>query len=380
MVSPLSILLTQVLPFWAERAFDPQHGGYFTELTPEGHPVAEESRLCLVQTRMLYTFSHAYCLSSESWAFTAAERALDFMTRRLRRPDGAFAAMASLGEGTSQADLVDFYDQAFVLFSLAWWYRASHDPAALRMAHAAMAALDLNLKDPVYGGWQEANIEQAPRRQNPHMHLLEAMLAWYEVTEDEAWIVPVREILSLFRERFFDAPTGTLREFLGPDLSPVPDQAGQIREPGHHFEWVWLLYHYRRLINEEDVTGMAERLYETARRHGVDREGLVVEAIDPHGATLESGRLLWPQTEAVKAAIARTEFLNADPAEADAFLVAMMRTHFPSSGPLWINHVSSQGEPLSRNVPTRLLYHLTLCVAEYARLRGAIMPNVFTAH
>jgi mannose/cellobiose epimerase-like protein (N-acyl-D-glucosamine 2-epimerase family) len=160
-----------------------------------------------------------------------------------------------------------------------------------------------------------------------------------------------------------------LREFLGPDLSPSPGRAGQIREPGHHFEWFWLLCHYRRLINEEDVTGMAERLYETARRHGVDRDGLVVEVINPHGAVLEPARLLWPQTEAIKAALARTEFLNTDPAEADAFLAAMMRTHFPSSGPLWINHVSSDGKPLSRSVPTRLLYHLTLCIAEYARLR-----------
>jgi mannose/cellobiose epimerase-like protein (N-acyl-D-glucosamine 2-epimerase family) len=370
MMNPLSFLLTQVLPFWAERAFDPQHGGYFTELSPEGHPVAEEKRLCLVQTRMLYTFSHAYCLSRESWAIAAAERALDFMTRRLRRPDGAFAAMVSLDEDGARADLVDFYDQAFVLFSLAWWYRASGDPAALQMAHAAIAALDFNLRDPVNGGWQEANLEQALRRQNPHMHLLEAMLAWYEATGDEAWIVPVREIMRLFRERFFDSATGTLREFLAPDLLPLSGRLGQIREPGHHFEWVWLLSHYGRLINEEDVSDLAEQLYQTARQHGVDRNGLVVEAIDPHGVVLEPGRLLWPQTEAIKAALARSEFLNAEPADADAFLSAMMRTHFPSSEPLWINHVSSEGEPLSRRVPTRLLYHITLCIAEYARLRG----------
>jgi mannose/cellobiose epimerase-like protein (N-acyl-D-glucosamine 2-epimerase family) len=115
MMNPRSFLLDVVLPFWAERAFDPQHGGYFAELTLEGHPVPEESRLCLVQARMLYTFSHAYCLSDESWAITAAERALDFMIRRLERPDGAFAAMAS-PDGGAKADLVDFYDQAFVLF------------------------------------------------------------------------------------------------------------------------------------------------------------------------------------------------------------------------------------------------------------------------
>ncbi|WP_230530207.1 AGE family epimerase/isomerase [Microvirga roseola] len=356
------------MPFWAERAFDPRLGGYVTELTSEGHPVPEDRRSCLVQARMLYTFSHAYYLAREDWALDAARQALDFMMTRLKRPDGAFAASVSLDGHWARADLVDFYDQAFVLFGLAWWGRASGDPEALTVARETLATLDRTLKDPVHGGWREANREQGPRRQNPHMHLLEAMLAWFETTGDEAWIDPAREIIRLFHERFFDKPTGTLREFLEADLSPASGQAGLIREPGHHFEWVWLLIHYNRLTGDKEVLAPAERLYETARRYGVDHAGLVVEAMDPHGVVLEPARLLWPQTEAVKAALARAEFLEADLAEANTFLTAMLATHFPASGPLWINHVSAQGEPLSRHVPTRLLYHLTLCIAEHARL------------
>jgi mannose/cellobiose epimerase-like protein (N-acyl-D-glucosamine 2-epimerase family) len=376
---PRAFLLAEVLPFWAGRAWDGARGGYVAELTPEGEPVAEESRSCLVQARMLYTFAHAYELSREGWAREAAERALAFMVRRLRRSDGAFAAAASPEEGGARSDLVDFYDQAFVLFGLAWWHRAGGGSEAPALARATLDALDRSLRDPLHGGWREANAAAGPRRQNPHMHLLEAMLAWFEATRDEAWLVPAREVVRLFHERFFDAGTGTLREFLADDLSPAPGEAGQVREPGHHFEWVWLLLHYRRLTGAEDVLAPAERLYGTARRHGVDRDGLAVEAMDPHGRVLEPARLLWPQTEAVKAALARAEFLGADPAEADAFLAAMMRIHFPQPGPLWVNRVSPRGEALSRRVPTRLLYHLTLSLAEHARLRrpagqGAFVP------
>ncbi|MCB5174176.1 AGE family epimerase/isomerase [Microvirga lenta] len=368
-MDPRTFLLDRVLPFWAERAYDPKHGGYFTELTHEGHPVSEDRRFCLVQARMLYTFSHAYWLSREDWALAAAERALDFMLRRLKQPDGAFATAAYLRGNEEKFDLVDFYDQAFVLFGLAWWHRASGDADALPLARAALSALDRSLKDAAHGGWKEATKQNGPRRQNPHMHLLEAMIAWFETSGDEVWLVPAREIIRLFEDRFFDASTGTLREFFNDDFSPAPGLAGQIREPGHHFEWVWLLHHYDRLTVCDGLIDAAERLYKTARRCGVDHEGSVVEAMDPQGEVLRSGRLLWPQTEAVKAALARTEFLDADPSEADYFLATMMATHFPGAGPLWINHISSGGEPLSEGVPTRLLYHLTLCIAEYERVR-----------
>jgi mannose/cellobiose epimerase-like protein (N-acyl-D-glucosamine 2-epimerase family) len=321
---------------------------------------------------MLYTFSHAHWMTRENWARMAAERALDFMRRRLKRQDGAFVTAASPEERGSRVDLVDFYDQAFVLFGLAWWHRSTGDPEALSLARATLASLDRLLKDPIHGGWREAIKQDGLRRQNPHMHLLEAMLAWFEFTGDEAWLAPAREVVRLFHARFFDAETGTLREFFADDLSPAPAPVGHAREPGHHFEWVWLLLHYRRLTGDDTVLEPAERLFDTARRYGVDGDGLAVEVINPYGKVLDPSRLLWPQTEAVKAALARAEFLGADPAEADTFLSAMVRVHFPTHGPLWINRVSPRGERLTQNVPTRVLYHLTLCIAEYARLRRPV--------
>jgi mannose/cellobiose epimerase-like protein (N-acyl-D-glucosamine 2-epimerase family) len=262
----------------------------------------------------------------------------------------------------------DLYDHAFVLFGLAWWFRASGEASAIALAEQTMAFLDRTLADARNGGWHESDDRRLPRRQNPHMHLLEAFHALFESTGDPVWLDRAKAVVRLFQTRFFDRETGTLREFLNADLSPLDGPAGLVREPGHHMEWVWLLLHHRRLSGDDKVLAPAEALYGSAIRHGVDARGLLIESMTPTGQAIERSTLLWPQTEALKAALARHEFLGADIAPAESFLDAMFRHHIPADGPLWINRLSESGAPLSEAVPTRVLYHLVLGVAEWMRV------------
>ncbi len=361
-------LLETLLPFWAGRAWDAGQGGFVAELDLSGAPRPEQMRLCLVQSRCLHVFSHAAILSGEDWAQEAAERAFGFLKARLRHPGGLWVSAADPRAGGPRDERVDFYDQAFVLFSLAWRHRASGDPQALELAHETVAALDRELGDPVHGGWLESPRGALPRRQNPHMHLLEAMHALFEASGDHAWLDRANAVVALFFERFFDARIGTLREFFAADLSPAPGPAGDLREPGHQMEWVWLLLHHHRLTGDERVLAPAQALYQSACRHGIDASGHVVETMTARGHVIDPSHLLWPQTEAVKAALARHEMLGCDLAPARGFLDALWASHMPTHGPLWINRATPDGAPLSDAVPTRLLYHLVLCLAEWLRI------------
>jgi mannose/cellobiose epimerase-like protein (N-acyl-D-glucosamine 2-epimerase family) len=100
-----------------------------------------------------------------------------------------------------------------------------------------------------------------------------------------------------------------------------------------------------------------------------------VEEMNPEGRVLTPSALLWPQTEAVKAAVARLEFGLGSLADVAAHLGPMMVEHVPGGGPLWINRLSADGKPLSPSVPTRLLYHLTLCLAEVDRVVAPTTPR-----
>src|SRR3546814_14289476 len=86
-----------------------------------------------------------------------------------------------------------------------------------------------------------------------HMHLLEACLALHEATKETAYLDRAGLLLDLFRDRFL--VTGSLREFFTDDLRPAPGDAGRIVEPGHHFEWVWLLHRYGLVTGDQRFLG-----------------------------------------------------------------------------------------------------------------------------
>jgi mannose/cellobiose epimerase-like protein (N-acyl-D-glucosamine 2-epimerase family) len=359
-----SWLLEQVLPFWAGRAYDKNDGGYASELTRDGD-IADRAapKTCLVHARLLYCFSQARLLGADTRAEKAAQRALDFLITHLHTAEGGWRSSSA-----PSAAAFDLYDHAFVLFGLASWFRASGEASAIALAEQTMTFLDGTMGVAGRGGWHEDDRRRLPRRQNPHMHLLEAFHALFESTGDPVWLDRAKAVVRLFQTRFFDLQTGTLREFLNADLSPLDGPAGLVREPGHHMEWVWLLLHHRRLSGDEGVLAPAEALYQSAIRHGVDERGLLIESMTANGDAIERSTLLWPQTEAVKAALARHEFLGADIAPATTFLDAMFRHHIPADAPLWINRLSGTGTPLSDTVPTRVLYHLVLGLAEWLRV------------
>ncbi|MHA4875565.1 AGE family epimerase/isomerase, partial [Enterococcus faecium] len=71
-------------------------------------------------------------------------------------------------------------------------------------------------------------------------------------------------------------------------------------EPGHQFEWAWLLHQAGRLVGA-DVAAPARRLYDFATRHGALP---VIDAVGEDGAARQASTRLWPQTEAIKAHLA----------------------------------------------------------------------------
>ena len=213
-----------------------------------------------------------------------------------------------------------------------------------------------------------------PRRQNPHMHLLEALLALHEATQEKNWLRRATALVDLFKRRFFDPETGAVIEFFAEDWSPAPGDEGLLREPGHQFEWVWLLHEFRRHSKDDSVAPYAERLFAFGSRHGIECDeglkGAVFDGVDAQGALTAGTKLLWPQTEYIKACVARAEWL--DDAAARAAIPAHLKLiaeHFMRpDGANWHNQLARDGSPIAAVTPARVLYHLFLAVAEVERL------------
>jgi mannose/cellobiose epimerase-like protein (N-acyl-D-glucosamine 2-epimerase family) len=209
-----------------------------------------------------------------------------------------------------------------------------------------------------------------PRRQNPHMHLLEALLALHEATGEKNWLRRAGALVDLFKRRFVDLETGALIEFFGVDWSVAPGDEGRLREPGHQFEWVWLLFEYFRAARDDSIRPYAERLFAFGSQFGIDRtDGAVFDGVDASGALIAGTKLLWPQTEYLKACVARAEWLNdAAAREAARAHLKLIAQHFMRpDGANWHNQLAHDGAPIAPVTPARVLYHLFMAVAEVDR-------------
>src|SRR3989344_3950572 len=97
-------------------------------------------------------------------------------------------------------------------------------------------------------GFQESQPPTAPLRSNPHMHLLEAALCWQRASggHDNSWNALVHQLVTLCLTRLVQPDSGLVTELFDLDWRPLPGPDAGLAEPGHQFEWGWLLLNWAR--------------------------------------------------------------------------------------------------------------------------------------
>lgn len=364
---------TVSLPFWAERGWDRRHGGFYETLRPDGEGVAGDLRRVRVQARQAYVFARS---AHEGW-LDRADLATDGMDRlvRLARGAGGEPGWAhTLHDDGRVADARrDLYDHAFLILALAWLFRVTGLPRYRDLAFETLAFLDTHMSAE-HGGYREAiGAACLPRRQNPHMHLFEALMALYEATGEDSLLLRLDAIRQLFDRHFFDPAEAVLREFFDAQWQPDRETGDRI-EPGHLCEWVWLLAEHERLTGQA-AGAAAEGLFATAMKHGINpRTGLLYTTIAPDGAVLDAGSRTWMQTEWIRAAAVRAMRGAADaPARLAQACAAANRHHFqPAIGGGWVDAVSAAGEPVASGMPSSTLYHVLGSLVETDRVLSAV--------
>jgi mannose-6-phosphate isomerase len=347
-------LRDQAWPLWLEHGVDWSRRGFHECLELDGLGCPASFRRLRVVTRQVFVFAAAHGAGLPR-AGEAVELGVEFLRERALQPDGGYAQRFAL-DGTVIDDSRDLYDHAFVLLALASAARVLPSEPLRREALGLMAYLDATLRHPL-GGYQEGRPPALPRRQNPHMHLLEACLAAWEAFREPLFLRRADALVRLFLERLFDSVTGTLPEDFDDALQPLRDGGRHAVEPGHHCEWVWLLDWHRRLGGADSGEAAMPGLLAFVDRHGANPAlGTLRDAVWSDGAVKEPGSRLWPQTERLK-----SEALRADATPGGlAGAAAALWRHVAGAPPgLWFERLSPEGHPLPGPAPASSLYHLT---------------------
>nr|WP_246376905.1 AGE family epimerase/isomerase [Gluconacetobacter aggeris] len=298
------------MPLWSERGFDPERGLYHERLTWSGAPVALPELRLMVQARQIAVYCRAGLdglYEPSAPALAQALLCLETVERLYWRADGAPGWIFSLAPNGGPASRVrDLYAHAFILFAYAWAYRLTGAPRYRRAARETASETWRLFATDGEGFKDKVPQADAIRRQNPHMHLLEACLALFEATGEAFYLDQAQSLVGLACQRFVDARSGALLEEFDSGWAPLAPWGRNRVEPGHLFEWAWLLGEYRRLAAcgaEEDarLRAVADRFFLVGRDWGCAPDtGLVYDAMTEDGIVFEHSTRIWPQTELLR--------------------------------------------------------------------------------
>lgn len=359
-------LCDSAYPLWSTRGVDPA-GGFHERLGQDGQPLVEPRR-SRVNPRQAYCFAVACSLGWRGDCAALVNHALDYFVARYRRPDGLFRTLVA-ADGAPLDDRALLYDQAFALlaFSLAGSVgegRARREAQALELH--GLVLKHLKRAGP---GFETGLPYSEPLQSNPHMHLFEAALAGCEVgSESSLWRTLADEIAELALTRFIDTETGALREFFDGNWQPAAGVPGRIVEPGHQFEWAWLLLRWGGEKNAR-ARAAALKLIDIGEQHGV-RNGLALNSLLDDYSAHDAGARLWPQTERLKAAAIAARLTGEDRyfVMAEAAATGLLRYLDTPIAGLWYDRIDAHGQIVDEPAPASTFYHLVAAVAEFSAL------------
>ena len=357
----------EAYPLWWTQGADHEKGGFHEKLAMDGSPVILPKR-ARVQPRQIYSFGKARALGWSGDAEAAVQHGVDFYLKHYFKPDGLVRSLVA-PDGGPLDQTTAFYDQSFALLGLHSAYETlGRDRTYLDRARRLMARWTETHKHPVIG-FEEAAPRTEPLCSNPHMHLFESCLAWMESDPEGPWRAIAEEIVRLAMTYFIASKTGALREFFTGDWQPMAGEKGRIVEPGHQFEWAWLLMRWSRAAGDDKALAAALRLIEIAETFGTDDRGVAFNALLDDLTPLDSKARLWPQTERLKAHCLAAELTGKSDhwekaAQAAKGLEKYLAT--PVKG-LWRDILNADGSFIDEPAPASSFYHIVCAIAEFDR-------------
>ncbi|NDV68139.1 AGE family epimerase/isomerase [Dysgonomonas sp. 25] len=303
--------LTQnILPFWMDKMQDVENGGFYGCIDGNNELHKKANKGCVLNARILWTFSAAYRILQKEEYLTMATRAYHYIKEYFIDYDfgGLYWELDYKGNPVNTKKQV--YAQGFALYGFSEYHRATGDREALDLAIGLFHLIE-KYKDKEHGGYFEAftrewqTIEDMrlsdkdaneKKSMNTHLHILEPYTNLLRVWDNEELRTAQRELIDIFLDNILDHKTYYQNLFFGEDWTAKSSAISY----GHDIEASWLLYEAADILGDRPLLNKTKSLSLTianAAAEGLEADGSMIYEKD--GQHTDKERHWWVQAEAV---------------------------------------------------------------------------------
>jgi len=306
-------LIQNILPFWMNKMTDSVNGGFFGRIDGNGviHPEADKG--CVLNARILWTFSSAYRILKNPDYLKIAEKAKDYLLEHFfdKKHGGVYWLLDSNGEMKDGKKQI--YAQAFAIYGLTEYYRATNDQSSLSKAIELFYLIEKYSFDSNLDGYFEAFSREwgeiddlrlsakdanEKKTMNTHLHILEAYTNLYRVWKDDLLYNQLFGLLKVFSEKIINSSTSNLKMFFDEEWNDKTDLVSY----GHNIEASWLIYEAAEVLGDEGI--IRELKGKCIKIAEVSKEGIMLDGSMIYERFFESGntdydRHWWVQAESV---------------------------------------------------------------------------------
>lgn len=302
-------LRENILPYWYQT-MDHAHGGYFGHVGNDNRLDPGHPKGVVMHSRHLWAYSSAWLERRNPLDLTAARHAYAFLTGPLSDPGQGFWWTVG-ADGKPEFEDKVLYGQAFAIYGLAQYHRATGEKEALDKALETFDLLEGAGRDRAWGGYYEAvdrrwtkSLVQAlsdadvpcVKSMNTNLHILEAFSALYLASGLPRVREALESQLAVFEQSILVTPEHQGLYF-DRQWNPLTDQISY----GHDVEASWLLTEAAQILYGHDLPPAKKARYiQIARKE--------LEVINANGGSLpnelrgdhlDTDRIWWVQAEAL---------------------------------------------------------------------------------
>ena len=329
-----SELLTNILPYWMSRMVDEEFGGFHGRRDGYDHLKLKADKGIILNTRILWTFSHAAYRLKDSNYKRVADRAYQYITRYFI--DSKFRGVYWMVnfEGNPLVTKKQVYAQAFAIYAFAEYFKASGKKESLDHAIDLFHLTETYSFDQYENGYLEAFDREwklledlrlsdkdanEKKTMNTHLHILEAYTSLYRVWKDAFLGKQLRNLILIFRDKIISNAKHFNLFF---------DEHWNVKSHeisfGHDIEGSWLLFEAAEALEDENLINEIKKLslamVEETLQQGFDEDGGLMNEADDKGL-IDGDKHWWPQAEALVGLVNAWQ-LSAN----DKYLEAAIRT------------------------------------------------------